>query len=180
MFDEVYLTGFKKFGNCSVNPTQMIAEHYLKSTIAGLHSAVVEVTTKDVDAYINSMKKIIADMGTKKILNLHFGVGPNKIYHLERCCYNNKDFGIPDNLGYQPKNEQICKDTDLDCPINCKLDLLAIENKLGKKHQLQQSDDPGRYLCNYIYFQSSHELSLKNENVCSLFVHFPDLKISSH
>ena len=57
---------------------------------------------------------------------------------------------------------------------------MTIENKLGKKHELRQSDDPGRYLCNYIYFKSSHELSLKNENVCSLFVHFPDLKTSPH
>jgi hypothetical protein len=50
----------------------------------------------------------------------------------------------------------------LDCPIPTKLDLVTIENKLGKKHELRQSDDPGRYLCNYIYFKSSYDLSLKN------------------
>lgn len=36
------------------------------------------------------------------------GVGPNKVYYLEQCGYNNKDFRIPDNDGYQCKNERIC------------------------------------------------------------------------
>ena len=40
--------------------------------------------------------------------------------------------------------------------------------------------DPGRYLCNYIYFKTSHDISINNENACSLFVHFPDLSITSH
>ena len=100
----MYLTGFKKFGNHAVNPTQLLAEHYLNSKVSNVHASVVEVTTKDVDTYIDSMKGILADKGNKKILNLHFGVGPNKVYYLEKCCYNNKDFGIPDNLGYQPRN----------------------------------------------------------------------------
>ena len=68
----------------------------------------MEVATKPVDEYVEKIKKKVEENKGKKVLNLHFGVGPNEIYHLERCCYNNKDFRIPDNLKYQPRNEQIC------------------------------------------------------------------------
>lgn len=68
----------------------------------GLRCSVVEVTAKDADAYINKIQQQLVASKGKKVLNLHFGVGPNKVYNLERFCFNNKDFGIPDNDGYQP------------------------------------------------------------------------------
>lgn len=37
----------------------------------------------------------------------------------------------------------------------------------------QLSNDPGRYLCNYIYFRSVFDISEKVEGNHSLFVHFP-------
>ena len=103
MFDEVYLTGFKIFGSYEANPTQLLAEHFGKSGIPGLSCSVVEVTAKDADEYVGRIGQKVKG-GEKRVLNLHFGVGPNKVYHLERCCYNNKDFCIPDNEGYQPRN----------------------------------------------------------------------------
>lgn len=108
MFDQIYLTGFKKFGNHDVNPTQLVSEHFAKQEIPGLKCSVVEVTTKDADAYIESIKQELVSTPNKKILNIHFGVGPNTVYRFEKCCYNNKDFGIPDNIGYQPSKEKIC------------------------------------------------------------------------
>lgn len=99
------------------------------------------------------------------------GVGPNKVYFIEKCAYNNKDFRIPDNSGYQPCDQQICMDWDLDCPINTKLDVKELEQKL-KKLKVKLSTDPGRYLCNYIYYCSMKDLGSK-DNVSCLFVHFP-------
>lgn len=61
---------------------------------------------KDVDEYIEKMKENIKD-SEERILNLHLGVGPNQVYFLEQCCYNNKDFRIPDNNGYQCHNIKI-------------------------------------------------------------------------
>jgi pyrrolidone-carboxylate peptidase len=82
MFDQVYLTGFKKFGNHEFNPTEMISEHFAKQAIPGLECDVVEVAVEPVDAYIDKIKHKIAELPGKKILNVHFGVGPNKVYHL--------------------------------------------------------------------------------------------------
>jgi hypothetical protein len=60
MFDRVYLTGFKKFGDHDVNPTQMLAEHFATLNISGLTCSVIEVTVEDVDSYINKTKQLIA------------------------------------------------------------------------------------------------------------------------
>lgn len=51
-----------------------------------------------MDNYIESKLKEQREC-PKTILNVHFGVGPNKVYFLENCAYNNKDFRIPDNSG---------------------------------------------------------------------------------
>ena len=111
MFDHIYLTGFKIFGNHKANPTELIAQHFQQHPNPQITSSIVEVTTKDADTYIEQIKGKIAQLRKEKpnakVLNLHFGVGPNKIYHLERFAYNNKDFGIADNLGYQPRQEKI-------------------------------------------------------------------------
>lgn len=97
MFDEILLTGFKVFGNHDVNPTQLISEHFSAHPLKGVNCSVVEVTAKDADAYVEKIKEHVICSKDKKILNLHFGVGPNKVYYLEQSCYNNKDFSIPDN-----------------------------------------------------------------------------------
>lgn len=41
------------------------------------------------------------------------------------------------------------------------------------------SQDPGRYLCNYIYFKSLHELASKNPRINSLFIHVPAKQYTS-
>lgn len=87
------------------------------------------------------------------------GVAPINNYHLEKCGYNTKDFRIPDNIGYQPRNEQICLESKLDQPLQTKLDLQKISLRLSKcGHDIAISMDPGRYLCNYIFYSSLWKL----------------------
>lgn len=57
------------------------------------------------------------------MLNIHFGVGPNQVYFLENCAYNNKDFRIPDNSGKTFVNQSICLKHKLDEAINTHLNL---------------------------------------------------------
>ena len=47
-------------------------------------------------------------------------------------------------------------------------------------HKVTISTDPGRYLCNYVYFNSLFELKCDKNNVDCLFVHFPGLTVTSH
>lgn len=64
---------------------------------------VLGVTCKEVDKLTDELEKDIESLDpSKKVLLIHMGVGPNQVYHLEDCAYNNKDFRIPDNDNYQP------------------------------------------------------------------------------
>ena len=67
---------------------------------------VLDVAVQDVDQYVEEMKQKSAVLNGK-VLHLHLGVGPNKVYHLEQVCYNQKDFRIPDNRQNQPLNQPI-------------------------------------------------------------------------
>lgn len=44
-------------------------------------------------------------------------------------------------------------------------------------YPVEVSTDPGRYLCNYIYFSSLSKLS--GDHFTSLFVHFPPSNVKS-
>jgi pyroglutamyl-peptidase len=107
MFDFIYLTGFKKFGGHEVNPTEEVVKAIEAQNVPRVRCSVVEVTTVDVDNYIAKTLEEVEGKKDEKILHLHFGVGPNMVYRLETTAYNNKDFSIPDNIGYKPSKEQI-------------------------------------------------------------------------
>lgn len=68
----------------------------------------------------------------KKVLHLHFGVGPNLTYFLESTAYNNKHFRIPDNAGYRPRNQPITPDLTLETPLNTKFDMEKLREAVGK------------------------------------------------
>ena len=89
-----------------------------------------------------------------------------------------KDFSVPDNSGRVCKEEKICPKTPLDEALKAKVDVEFLAQKLSKKHDVTISNDPGRYLCNYIYYSSMNEF-LKLENYASLFVHIPPQNIKS-
>lgn len=101
------------------------------------------------------------------------------MYHLEVCAYNNKTFRIPDNAGKQYNAEKINQKDELDHMLKCHLDLNDLMTKL-KNHDIVLSTDPGRYLCNYVYFRSLDTLCSANKNAQSLFVHIPPTQHKSH
>lgn len=46
MFDQIYLTGFKSFGNVDVNPTELLIDHFLEKE----HPRIAKATKLDVVA----------------------------------------------------------------------------------------------------------------------------------
>lgn len=178
MYDHVYLTGFKKFGEHTVNPT----EEAVKSvSMAGVTCSIVEVTTADVDKYIERISEEVGRRKGQRVLHLHFGVGPNKVYRPESFGYNNKTFRIPDNLGYQPQNEKITQEHQLDHPLHTPVNIpTLLEDAIHHGFAWEKSTDPGRYLCNYIYFRSLFDFGQKYERNHSLFIHFPTYADCSH
>ncbi len=57
MYEEVYLTGFKKFGDVDVNPTELIIDELSHNPINNVHVSKLDVTVEEVDNYIQEKKK---------------------------------------------------------------------------------------------------------------------------
>lgn len=57
MYDEIHVTGFKKFGNVAVNPTELIIDELLKDAISNVYPSKLDVTVDEVDKYICMKKK---------------------------------------------------------------------------------------------------------------------------
>lgn len=53
MFDQIYITGFKAFQGVDKNPTQLIAEEFMKKPHPKVTKVTcLDVTVKDVDEYV--------------------------------------------------------------------------------------------------------------------------------
>jgi len=180
----IHITGFGPFAGVSTNPSSILVSNLLSEKDSSIVSNyVVEVSTKAADEILNRICEDIDSTKTGVDVLLHFGVAAGLSHiSIEECAYNDADFRVPDVLNYQPRDEAIipslgprslCLNTSLDCTEL--VNLLVI-----KGWNVSKSKNPGRFLCNYIYFKSllaAKEINTKqNINrpcILSLFVHVP-------
>lgn len=156
------LTGFSIFGDNTGNPTETIAKAFRDRE--GISSFVLPVE------YDNSWE-IIKD--TSADLYIHMGLASSREYiTVEKSAYNEKNASIPDNAGVIFKGEKIAQDGSdmLETPVDISL---IIDSLTAKGIKASLSRDPGRYVCNNIYY---HSLRSGNR---ALFMHFPPLDKSS-
>lgn len=87
---------------------------------------------------------------------IHLGVnGFLSQMAMEMYGYNCADFGIPDERGWIACQEKISLECDLNHPICTTLDTERLLEVLQKnKVLIDASTDPGRYICNYVYYHS--------------------------
>ena len=127
-------------------------------------------------------------------LHVHLGVhsGAN-CFHVERKAYNIDDFRIPDNNGVQIRGKRISHaiqsetlNTSIDVQSLC-AELLsqdAIKHRDLKTPQNQDkvictpSSDPGRFLCNHVYFKSMEHCTHHDKHH-SIFIHVPPFRCMS-
>ena len=152
---KLLLTGFKPFLDNRVNPTESLA--------MSLGGTVLDVSYKAVDDFFEN-----ADLANADLL---FCLGLNassSCPHLERFAYNQKSQKHPDAEGVIPLNPTI----DETAPERRKttLDIVGLFAELrAKDYECAISEDPGRYLCNYIYFNALQKMDGR-----ALFIHFPN------
>jgi pyrrolidone-carboxylate peptidase len=87
---------------------------------------------------------------------------------------------LADNKGNLPIKVKIVEDRHLDEPLGTNLNVSALKETGNKHFPLKVSADPGRYICNYIYYRSLSTISNKFEGNHSLFIHFPFSKEPIH
>ncbi|CAH0481404.1 unnamed protein product [Peronospora belbahrii] len=180
---DVYVTGFGKFGDILDNPTTFLVQKLVE------HQNVTEAHVLNVSAA--SCVKALADVYTRAeergrpCIFLHFGVSSIACsLKLEQVGYNIADFQIPDEQGYVAKNEVIHKGEPNNISTQVPLEeMLMILKTIHPKVTI--STDPGRYVCNYVYYRSlvwvkHHEVTKGGQSKhFALFVHVPKLDVMS-
>lgn len=153
---KIIVTGYKPFLKNDVNPTEIIAN---KLKDEGYETKVLDVVYKDVDEFIYSL--------SDDTFLLSLGLAQSRKYlSIEKYAFNKMNNHTKDNSGYTPEKEIIDFSLKEKEETNIKIDELLPFIK-----DSYISEDPGTYLCNYIYFKALNKL---NNN--ALFIHLPSLK----
>ena len=168
---KVYLTGFGKFNGVEVNPTTILIDKLKECSGSGdddeITYEVLEVAVDKVNSYLCSLPQEDA------LCFIHLGVNATgDCIQLERMAYNNMNFRCEDESGFQPKSTPICEELSLDGSIMSDLPLEEFATDMcNEGFNCKTSDDPGRFLCNYVYFKS-----LQNKKY-SVFIHVPHFSV---
>ena len=127
-------------------------------------------------SYIGAQMKLLALIEEKDPdLVISLGLAGSRDYiSLENRAYNLMDSKSPDNDGNIFINKKI--DENEKNYIISQLDLAKIQSNLNTKYSfIKISNDPGRYVCNTVYFTS---LSIQNKNnLKSIFIHLPNFNV---
>ncbi|GAB9476199.1 hypothetical protein Gpo141_00013268 [Globisporangium polare] len=175
---DVYLTGFGKFGDIVDNPTTFIVREIADDANV-TEALVLEVSAVgSLDLLAPLRKK--AEEANRPCIFLHLGVAAKTAqFALETFGYNLADFRIPDERGWVASKEIIA--TDEGEALKTVLPLEDLRATLEKEHpKTRISTDPGRYICNYVYFHSlqwvkaQKDASEDQPEHRALFLHVPE------
>jgi pyroglutamyl-peptidase len=108
---------------------------------------------------------------------IHFGVhGRATAINLEMCAWNEASFRVADERGWTPMHEKIVESRDAKLPLWTSVDVpYTIEKLLIRGHKVIPSTDAGRFVCNWIFYNSLHLCSSATEH--ALFVHVPPFDV---
>lgn len=196
------VTGFGPFHDSKQNPTTAIAQRlvsYLQekgeNDIANSTSSmVVEVSAdaarQQVDAIFEEIWSTNS-MGQapfhQTVVLLHLGVNyKGEKFQLESFAYNEADFRVPDERKKQHRHEPIIKGVALGEPLRTHFDIPSLVTELYRLRcndcnaaKAMISTDPGRFVCNYIYYHSLNKCRSgpRFPSVRSMFLHVPPLAV---
>ena len=196
-----HITGYGPFANIRDNPSQKVIQNLQKNeflqnainnesdiignsvTIGSLYimTASAKQGKQELLQLRQKNDKLITNKDdqatTTTTIYLHYGVFAERPYFcLENTAYNECDFPAPDELGWQPVKEKIIKNEDLNHKLYNQLDVKQIIKKLNKinKYNVRISNDPGRFMCNWIFYWSLYFIKQnKKNNEYAMFVHVP-------
>jgi len=175
-----HFTGFGKFLDIITNPSMILMQQLPK-----ILAEDVRIQSKCVDFKVLH----VSGENSKKELNqifqkykkdkdgihvyIHFGVAASRSsISLECEAWNEATFRGPDECGWQPDEECVNKEKEFGSNLTCKLDIPKILERLGDRYEVNASSDPGRFVCNWVYYNSMTKTS-REDNSFSLFVHIP-------
>ena len=169
----IVITGFGPFGGVPDNPSSTLVKAITTTHNSTRNFHVLESAI--LDTSIEGATELSRLQNLNACFHLHLGVhgGATEI-HVESQAFNQDDFRIPDNNGNQPRSSVIATE----CPSIYKssVDVKKLVESLGAGFCV--SDDPGRFLCNHVFFQSLRWCATRSagDRHC-LFVHVPPFEV---
>lgn len=164
---KLLVTAFGPFGGRDLNASSL-ALAGLRKSFPGLRSRVLPV-----DAVIAPSRLIqaIRLIQPDALLMLGEAGGSTRI-RLETTAWNELDFRIPDIAGRQYSSCPIRRAAPASLPST--LPLTEIHQRLVfHGHPVTFSDDPGRYLCNQLFFRVMDHLAQNRLSIPAGFIHLP-------
>ena len=166
------VTGFEAFGGASVNPSAEIAKRLDGRRIGawGVRAAVLPVHHVSAAAAVQGLLRA-HDPG----VIVHLGLaGERAQVALERVAINVMDYSIPDNEGFQARDEPCVPDGPAayfsTLPLRAMLDAVRGAGVPG-----YLSTTAGTYLCNFVMYTTLHALAASPRPPRAGFVHLPPL-----
>lgn len=177
------ITGFGRFHGVEDNPTSHIVNKAMETGgLLGLDPQLLEthrmsVVVVDIP-HCDEILQSLGDPSTNEI-TIHLGVNSRApCVHVEQFAYNNKSFRVPDECGLQPCDEKIDLSCDLECPVQTNFPVVDIVSELQREgHSIVVSSDPGRFICNYIYYSSIMRYQRVGLPYNALFIHLPPFEV---
>ncbi|XP_042496573.1 pyrrolidone-carboxylate peptidase-like [Macadamia integrifolia] len=182
----VHVTGFKKFQGVGLNPTETIVSNLQefvkrKGLPAGITlSSCTVLETAGIGALpmlYQTMESGISKPDSSRngqVIWVHFGVNSGAFkFAIERQAVNEATFRCPDEFGWQPLQHPIIQEDggiSQTRETSCSVDAIVKFLK-NKGFDVANSDDAGRFVCNYVYYHSLRYAEQKGHK--SLFVHVP-------
>jgi pyroglutamyl-peptidase len=168
------LTGFNRFGDLEVNPTQLIVEQMAKRPRAFANvNLVAEVLPTEFIEAGNRISQLIRQHRPETVVCLGVGAGLKEI-HLERVALNFDDGGMPDNAGVSRTGQRIVPDGPL--AYQSTLPLVEMREALIQRGiPAIISDDAGTYVCNHVFYLARHEVECLGIGSLCGFIHVPQM-----
>lgn len=183
---KLIVTGFGKFNGVESNPSEWLVKQLAdaqKDAENGCdgHSPtfqVMEVSAEYVQLALKSLAKR-ADPSAHTVW-VHFGVhGTASTFKLERQAFNDANFRVPDQAGWQPHDQAIDPAHSLQHTLQTDLPVNELAGAL-QKHIVAVSSDAGRFVCNYTLYQSLRQCQQQHGGRWqAVFVHVPPFTVIS-
>lgn len=177
------ITGFSAFGSVAKNPTEETARRLKED---GARACVLEVSAHAVDRFVEHelgpLLRGARERGKATVTLLHLGVAEGSTeYRLERAAYNEASFRIPDVSGKCLEQRIVEGQPDVlasTAPVERVLRALQDATVDGPRPTVI-SDDPGRFVCNYLYFSALAASAAAGIEARVLFLHVPPAECAS-
>lgn len=161
----IAITGFGKFKGVDENPTErfvkevpdLLKVHPLPPHVVVDRCIAMEVSAEACKEELEVMRSTVFRNMEDCRVYLHLGVAANGTkFKIETTAWNEATFRVADERGWEPASQPIYPE---DGKVSTKRRSRLATGQITRQLQRLQfpvvlSSDPGRFICNYLYYQS--------------------------